>query len=149
MSYTGLALLGVALTVALDLWILRTRVLTRRLFWVSYAIVLAFQLVTNGLLTGFDIVVYDDDAILGWRLAFAPVEDVLFGFALVVQTLAWWVFWGRRGVQREPYAGPPRWWRGRIRETQARRARTARNHAGSATASRRDAGTLARLVKTW
>jgi hypothetical protein len=26
------------------------------------------------------------------------VEDLLFGFALVLQTLAWWVFWGRRGV---------------------------------------------------
>jgi hypothetical protein len=54
-------------------------------------------------------VVYDEGAILGWRLVFAPVEDLLFGFALVVQTLAWWVFWGRRGVQREPFAGPPRW----------------------------------------
>ena len=35
------------------------------------------------------------------RIAWAPVEDLLFGFALVLQTLAWWVFWGRRGVQRE------------------------------------------------
>ena len=87
-----------------------------RLFWVSYAIVLGFQLLTNGVLAGLDIVVYDDDAILGWRLVFAPVEDLLFGFALVVQTLAWWTFWGRRGVQREPIAGPPRWWPGGIRE---------------------------------
>lgn len=116
MSYTALALVGVALTLVLDLWVLRTRVVTRGLFWVSYAIVLGFQLVTNGVLTGFDIVVYDDDAIVGWRLAFAPVEDLLFGFALVEQTLAWWVFWGRRGVQREPFAGPPRWWPRRIPE---------------------------------
>jgi hypothetical protein len=35
------------------------------------------------------------------RLLYAPVEDVAFGFALVLQTLCWWVFWGRRGVQRE------------------------------------------------
>ena len=40
--------------------------------------------------------VYDDDAILGWRLVFAPVEDLLFGFSLVLQTTAWWVWWGRR-----------------------------------------------------
>ena len=33
------------------------------------------------------------------RIAYAPVEDLLFGFALVLATLAWWVFWGRRGVQ--------------------------------------------------
>jgi lycopene cyclase domain-containing protein len=119
MTYTALALVGVAATVVLDLWVLRTRLLTRRVFWTAYAIVVFFQLVTNGVLTGFRIVRYDGDAILGTstpaflgdgRIAFAPVEDLLFGFALVVQALAWWVWWGRRGVQREPYAGPPRWW---------------------------------------
>ncbi|GMA89125.1 hypothetical protein GCM10025868_43750 [Angustibacter aerolatus] len=48
---------------------------------------------------------YDGDAVLGGsqpvafghgRVLFAPVEDVAFGFALVLQSLAWWVFWGRR-----------------------------------------------------
>jgi hypothetical protein len=104
--------------VVLDLYVLRTRLLTRRVFWVSYAIVVFFQLVTNGVLTGFDIVRYADDAIIGTRtavffgdgrIAFAPVEDLLFGFALVVQSMAWWVWWGRRGVQYEPVAGPPVW----------------------------------------
>ena len=122
MSYTQLALVGVALTVVLDLYVLRTRLVTRRVFWVSYAIVVFFQLVTNGVLTGFDIVRYADDAIVGTRtavfigdgrIAFAPVEDLLFGFALVVQSMAWWVWWGRRGVQYEPVAGPPVWVRGR------------------------------------
>ena len=80
----------------LDLAVLRTRLLTRRVFWTAYAIIVAFQLVTNGWLTGRDIVSYDEDAILGARLAYAPVEDLLFGFSLVVQTLAWWVWWGRR-----------------------------------------------------
>ena len=68
-----------------------------------------FQLLTNGVLTGLDVVRYDPGTVLGPRLAFAPVEDLLFGFALVLQTLAWWVFWGRRGIQRRPAAGPPRW----------------------------------------
>ena len=96
MTYTQAALLGVAATIALDLFVLRTRVLTRTDFWTSYAIVLFFQLVTNGILTGRDIVTYDPTAITGWRLVFAPVEDLLFGFALVVQTIAWWAWWGRR-----------------------------------------------------
>jgi lycopene cyclase domain-containing protein len=109
MTYTAAVLLGVGLSVLLDLVVLRTRVLGRRLFWVAYAIVLAFQLLANGVLTGADIVRYDPAAVLGLRVAFAPVEDLLFGFALVTQTLAWWVFWGRQGVQREPAAGPPRW----------------------------------------
>jgi lycopene cyclase domain-containing protein len=108
-TYTALAVVAVGLTLLLDLVVLRTRVLGRRTFWVAYAIVLGFQLVVNGLLTGLDVVRYRPDAILGPRLADAPVEDLLFGFALVTQTLAWWVFWGRRGVDREPAAGPPRW----------------------------------------
>ncbi len=81
---------------ALDLWVLRTRLLTRRVFWTAYLIVVFFQLLTNGWLTGRDIVTYDEAAIVGVRVAFAPVEDLLFGFSLVVQTMAWWVWWGRR-----------------------------------------------------
>jgi lycopene cyclase domain-containing protein len=95
-SYTAIAVAGVAVTVVLDVAVLRTRLLARRVFWTAYAIVLAFQLLTNGWLTGRGIVTYDEDAILGARLVHAPVEDLLFGFALVVQTLAWWVWWGRR-----------------------------------------------------
>jgi lycopene cyclase domain-containing protein len=103
-SYTVLAVAGVAAAVLLDLVVLRTRVLTLRVFWTAYAIVVVFQLVTNGWLTGRDIVTYDDAAIVGVRIAFAPVEDLLFGFSLVVQTLAWWVWWGKR-VNASP-SGP-------------------------------------------
>ena len=101
MSYTQLALLGVAATVALDLAVLRTRLLTRRAFWTAYGIVVLFQLAVNGWLTGRGIVTYDDAAIVGPRLVFAPVEDLLFGFALAGQSMAWWVWWGRRGLQRD------------------------------------------------
>jgi lycopene cyclase domain-containing protein len=105
-SYTALAVAGVAVAVLLDLVVLRTRVLTRRVFWTAYAIVVFFQLLTNGWLTGRDIVRYSAAEIVGWRLVFAPVEDLLFGFSLVVQTLAWWVWWGRfsrrRGGPAEP-----------------------------------------------
>jgi len=117
-TYTQLAVLGVVLTVVLDLVVLRTRLLTRAVFWVAYAIVLAFQLLTNGVLTGYDIVRYNGAAIVGTaqpvafghgRVLYAPFEDLLFGFALVVQALCWWVFWGRRGLARTPRSGPPRW----------------------------------------
>ena len=122
MSYTTLALLGVLAVVVLDLAVLRTRLLRRRVFWTSYAIVVLFQLVTNGVLTGLRIVRYDGGVIVGsstpldspppflgdGRIAFAPLEDLLFGFALVLLTQVLWVWLGRRGVQRTPYAGPPR-----------------------------------------
>jgi lycopene cyclase domain-containing protein len=95
-TYTALAVLAVPASVAVDLFVLRTRLVTRKAFWTAYAIVLVFQLLTNGWLTGRGIVTYDPDTIIGWRVMYAPVEDLLFGFALVVQSLDWWVWWGRR-----------------------------------------------------
>ena len=96
MTYTQAALIGVVGAVLVDVAVLRTRLLARKVFWVSYAIVVAFQLVVNGVLTGRDVVRYDEGAILGPRLAWAPVEDLLFGFALVLLTLSTWVWLGRR-----------------------------------------------------
>lgn len=95
MSYTALALLGVALAVVVDVVLLRTRLLRRKAYWVAYAIILFFQLIVNGILTGLPIVRYNADRILGWRIAYAPVEDLLFGFALVTITLSLWVRAGR------------------------------------------------------
>jgi len=104
-TYTTAALLGVAAAAAIDLFVCRTRLLTRAVFWATYPIIIAFQLLSNGILTGRGIVRYDPDAIIGWRIAYAPVEDLLFGFALVLLTLSVWVWLGRRGVQRTPAAG--------------------------------------------
>ena len=43
------------------------------------------------------------------RIAYAPVEDLLFGFSLILLSLSLWVFWGRRGLDRTPTSGPPIW----------------------------------------
>jgi lycopene cyclase domain-containing protein len=107
-SYTVAAFLGVLGALAVDLLVLRTRLVTRRTWWVSYAIVLFFQLITNGVLTGRRVVRYDPDAILGLRIAYAPVEDLLFGFAMVLLTLSVWVWLARRGIQYRPKAGERR-----------------------------------------
>jgi lycopene cyclase domain-containing protein len=109
MTYTALvagALVGAA---ACDLALLRTRLLCRKAFWVSYAIMFGFQLLVNGVLTGLRIVQYDPDTILGLRLAYAPVEDLGFGFALILLTLACWVALGRRaaGLPVRWSAAPP------------------------------------------
>ena len=123
MSYTAIGVMAVVIAVLLDLYAFKTRLITRKIFWVSYAIIVFFQLITNGMFTGFQIVKYDGDAIIGstspadapppfigdGRLAFAPVEDLLFGFSLVLLSLTLWVFWGRRGIDRTPMSGPPIW----------------------------------------
>ena len=105
MTYTVAAFVGVLGALAVDLLVLRTRLVTRAVFWATYPIIIGFQLLSNGILTGRGIVRYDPDAILGRRLVHAPVEDLLFGFALVLLSLSTWVWLGRRGVQRDPAAG--------------------------------------------
>lgn len=122
MTYTQLAVLAVTLAVVGD-FALRTRLVTRKVFWVSYAIILFFQLLSNGVLTGSGTVHYDGAFIIGesspegarppfigqGRIAYAPVEDLLFGFAMVLWSQALWIYAGRRGIQREPKSGPPIW----------------------------------------
>jgi lycopene cyclase domain-containing protein len=128
MTYTQLAVLGALVTVVLDLVVLRVALLRRVAFWTSAAIIFSFQLITNGWLTGREVVTYNPDTALtsgevvfvgDGRIAFAPVEDLLFGFALVLLTLDLWVVWGRRGIEREPYADGP-WQRRRDARAAAR-----------------------------
>jgi lycopene cyclase domain-containing protein len=90
MSYTALAITGVILSVITDFFILRSRLLLTKRYWASYAIVVFFQLITNWWLTSRNIVQYSDDAILGLRIASAPMEDLLFGFTLVTLVLIRW-----------------------------------------------------------
>ena len=96
MSYSALAVLAVVAVLVVDLGVYRTRLVTRAVFWVAYAIVLAFQLLVNGVLTGRGVVTYDPAVIWGPRIAYAPVEDLLFGFAMVTLTLASWAAVNRR-----------------------------------------------------
>ena len=123
MTYTAIGVLAVVIAVLLDLFVFKTRMVTRAVFWSAYAIIVFFQLITNGLFTGTQIVKYYGAAIMGGsspadsaptflgdgRIAFAPAEDLLFGFSLILLSLSLWVFWGRRGVDRTPTSGPPIW----------------------------------------
>lgn len=100
MTYTELAILSVLLVILVDRYLLKTRLLEKKAFWTAYAIIVFFQLITNWWLTSRNILSYSDEAIIGWRIASAPAEDLLFGFSMVTLTISLWIFWGRRGVQR-------------------------------------------------
>ncbi len=91
-GYTTASLLAVLFAVVVDLFVLRTRILRTKLFWASYGIVVFFQLIVNGVLTGLRIVQYDPRVIIGLRLAYAPLEDLGFGFGLVTLTLTLWAW---------------------------------------------------------
>lgn len=96
MSYTVIALISLLISSTLDLYIIKSKLLTRKIFWTSYAIILPFQLLTNWWLTSREIVIYNDSKIIGIRIASAPVEDLFFGFSLVLSVLALWIYFGRR-----------------------------------------------------
>ena len=92
MTYSDIALYAVLVAVLLDLLILRTQMLTRGIFWLTYGLILPFQLLTNWWLTSNSIVMYSVNQIIGRRLAGAPIEDLLFGFSMILFTLAFWEF---------------------------------------------------------
>jgi lycopene cyclase domain-containing protein len=92
MTYTQIAIFAVFVALVTDYYIARTRLILTKRYWASYGIIVFFQLITNWWLTSRNIVMYSPDAIIGWRIAAAPVEDLLFGFALV--TLVW-VLWDK------------------------------------------------------
>lgn len=76
-----------------ELW-LRTGLFRRRAYWVSMAIVFGFQALVDGWLTKLSapIVIYDRGQFSGVRFPFdIPVEDFVYGFALVTLTLLVWV----------------------------------------------------------
>ena len=98
MTYTQIALGAVFIAAFLDIEVLKTDLLKRKVFWTSYAIILPFQLLTNWWLTSRNIVMYSSDTILGIRIASAPLEDLFFGFALILSVMSNWVYLGRRGI---------------------------------------------------
>ena len=108
MTYTALTVLAVLAALSLDRWAVRTRLTATRTWWSAYGIIVFFQLLTNGWLTGREIVRYAPDAIVGsdrvvpfgdGRVLFAPVEDLGFGFALVLTTSVVWVWLGCRDAE--------------------------------------------------
>ena len=72
---------------------LRTGLFRKAEYWISMLIVLGFQILVDGWLTKLSapIVIYHDKHTSGIRFPFdIPVEDFLFGFALVTAALLLW-----------------------------------------------------------
>jgi lycopene cyclase domain-containing protein len=92
LGYTIPAVLS-ALTVGALEFTLRTGLFRRPAYWLSMVIVIGFQILTDGWLTKLSapIVIYDNRQTSGIRFPFdIPIEDFLFGFALVTAVLLLW-----------------------------------------------------------
>ncbi|MGI8983407.1 MAG: lycopene cyclase domain-containing protein [Acidimicrobiales bacterium] len=101
MEYTLASVVAVLAVIAVELLWLRTGLFRKVTFYVSYAIILFFQVLVDGWLTKLSapIVLYNEEESSGIRFPWdIPVEDYLFGFALIVLTMLLW----ERGEQRQP-----------------------------------------------
>ena len=92
-GYTVPAVVSALAVCALELMLLRTGIFRRPAYWLSMVIVIGFQILTDGWLTKLSapIVIYDNRQTSGIRFPFdIPIEDFLFGFALVTAVLLLW-----------------------------------------------------------
>jgi len=92
-DYTVLTVVGVVAVVALELTWLRTGIFRTAQYWISMAIVFAFQVAVDGWLTKLSdpIVIYNPDEMSGLRVPWdIPIEDLGFGFTMVTLTILLW-----------------------------------------------------------
>jgi lycopene cyclase domain-containing protein len=97
-EYTVAAVVGAGAVVALEVVWLRTGLFRDRAYWVAMAIVFFFQVLVDGWLTKLSapIVLYEREELSGVRFPWdVPVEDYLFGFALVTLVMLLWDRAGR------------------------------------------------------
>jgi lycopene cyclase domain-containing protein len=93
LGYTIPAVLSASTVGALEFTLLRTGLFRRPAYWLSMVIVIGFQILTDGWLTKLSapIFIYDNRQTSGVRFPFdIPIEDFLFGFALVTAVLLLW-----------------------------------------------------------
>ncbi len=104
-EYTLLAVLAAAGVVALEVTWLRTGIFRSAQYGISMAIVAFFQVLVDGWLTKLSapIVLYAPDQHLGVRFPWnIPVEDFLFGFAMVTLAILLWLRAGRPSTPTTP-----------------------------------------------
>jgi lycopene cyclase domain-containing protein len=93
LGYTAPAIEAVLVVCVLEFVVLRTGLFRKPAYWLTMLIVLGFQVLADGWLTKLSapIVIYDSHQTTGIRFPFdIPVEDFLYGFALVTGVLLVW-----------------------------------------------------------
>lgn len=90
LSYTQITVYALIITIFFDMFVTKNSLLSTLRFWLSYSIILPFQLLTNWWLTSREIVIYNSDSIMGLRIAGAPFEDLIFGFAMILAVMSVW-----------------------------------------------------------
>jgi lycopene cyclase domain-containing protein len=100
LGYTAPAVLAAVVVCGAEVAVLRTGLFRRRAYWLSMLIVFGFQSLVDGWLTKLSapVVIYNSAHITGLRFPYdIPIEDFLFGFALVTAVLLLWERQRERG----------------------------------------------------
>lgn len=82
-EYTALVLLTLGIVGLVD-WTLKTEILARPNTYVYLSIVFILNLIFNGYLTARPVVLYNVEYQLDFRIFTIPVEDIFYGFALLL-----------------------------------------------------------------
>ncbi len=93
LGYTLPAVVALIAVIALELAVLRTGLFGKAEYWISMGIVVAFQVIVDGWLTKLSapIVIYNEQHTSGVRFPWdIPVEDFVFGWAMVTAVLLLW-----------------------------------------------------------
>jgi lycopene cyclase domain-containing protein len=90
-EYSIAAVIASLMALGLDR-LLGTRLSSSRAFWIFWAVMAGLITVVNGYLTWRPIVLYGEEFFLGIRVFTIPVEDYLFGFALITMNLVIWEY---------------------------------------------------------
>lgn len=101
-EYTLLTLVAMLVVVLVELLWARTGIFTTLQYWLSLAIMFAFQILVDGWLTKLSdpIVNYAPEHFSRVRFPWdIPVEDFGFGFALLTACLIIWKVLGRRDAR--------------------------------------------------
>lgn len=97
-EYTVPAAMAAVAVVVVELAWLRTGLFRTAAYWISMGIVFFFQVLVDGWLTKLSapIVLYNPEELTGIRFPWdVPVEDYLFGFALITLVMLLWERAGR------------------------------------------------------
>jgi len=99
-EYTLLAVISVLTAVITD-FVLKTRLILNKKFWVFWVVMFIMISIVNGYLTWRPVVIYGEGFYLGIRLFTIPVEDFLFGFSLITLNISIWEYMTKKYLSAE------------------------------------------------
>lgn len=94
-EYTVIAVIFIFVAIFVDN-ILHVHILRQKKYYLFLFIILLFKIFINGYLTGYPIVIYNENVFWGVRLMTIPLEDFLFGFSMVTMTIIFWEYFKQR-----------------------------------------------------